>query len=143
MKQTLVSRILAAFVIVFLGVVALQTPALYAAPQENRQPEVQPLGAHLASLNWAGYTATEGSYTSVSGSWVVPEVKNASVGRADAAWVGIGGVESHDLIQAGTQAVVTRRGVQYQAWYEMLPDVSIPVPLAVRPGDCDTQQHDQ
>jgi hypothetical protein len=65
----------------------------------------------------------------------VPKVANIGVGRADAAWVGIGGLTSHDLIQAGTQAVVTRHGVEYQAWYEMLPDVSTPVDLAVSPGD--------
>lgn len=93
-----------------------------------------------ASYNWAGYIAdTEGSqYTAVSGSWTVPAVSaqaGSDVG-ADAAWVGIGGVSSEDLIQAGTQALVDGSGnTQYEAWYELLPDESQPVPLEVSAGD--------
>jgi hypothetical protein len=53
-----------------------------------------------------------------------------------AAWVGIGGVTSRDLIQAGTQDVASGTGqAQYQAWIEILPQASQQVPLAVKPGD--------
>src|SRR5258707_409862 len=54
------------------------------------------------ALNWAGYVSQKGVYTGVSGSWVVPSVTSTSQNAADAAWVGIGGVLTHDLIQAGT-----------------------------------------
>src|SRR5205823_4364498 len=55
---------------------------------------------------------------------------------ADAAWVGIGGVRSRDLIQAGTQQTVSGSGsTQYQAWVETLPQASHPVPLTINPGD--------
>ena len=54
----------------------------------------------------------------------------------DAAWVGIGGVRSRDLIQAGTSQTISSSGAtQYQAWVETLPEAAEPVPLAVHPGD--------
>jgi hypothetical protein len=50
--------------------------------------------------------------------------------------VGIGGVSSNDLIQAGTQDVASGTGQsQFQAWIEMLPAPSQQIPLAVAPGD--------
>jgi hypothetical protein len=46
-------------------------------------------------------------------------------GGVSATWVGIGGVNSRDLIQAGTQQQTTGTGqTQYQAWVEMLPQAS-------------------
>src|SRR5581483_8886647 len=60
---------------------------------------------------------------------------NGSVG-ADAVWVGIGGVRSRDLIQAGTEEEVTPSGAfRDSAWIETLPQVSRTVPLVVHPGD--------
>lgn len=92
-----------------------------------------------ASANWAGYVANEtgSTYTSVSATWTVPHVSTASTtgSAADATWVGIGGVSSHDLIQAGTQALVQNNSVTYQAWYELLPDYQTRIALAVHPGD--------
>jgi hypothetical protein len=87
------------------------------------------------SSNWSGYAARGGSFTSVSGTWTVPEISLDSPFGADAAWVGIGGLRSRDLIQAGTQQIVTGSGsVTYQAWVEKLPEVSRPVALTVLPG---------
>ncbi|HEU5288895.1 MAG TPA: G1 family glutamic endopeptidase [Candidatus Limnocylindria bacterium] len=86
------------------------------------------------SSNWSGYAATGGSFTSVTGTWTVPNV-SATTSGADATWVGIGGVESRDLIQAGTQATVGGGDVEYHAWIEMLPAASRPVSLSVSPGD--------
>src|SRR2546427_673186 len=55
---------------------------------------------------------------------------------AAATWVGIGGVNTGDLIQAGTQQTVSgSASTQYQAWVETLPQASHPVPLTVSPGD--------
>jgi ketosteroid isomerase-like protein len=88
------------------------------------------------SHNWAGYAATAGGYTAVSGTWTVPDFSADSPQGVDATWVGIGGVNTRDLIQAGTQEQTSGSGqTQYQAWIEMLPQASRPVPLAVRPGD--------
>jgi hypothetical protein len=86
------------------------------------------------STNWSGYSATGGSFTSVTGTWTVPTV-SASITGADATWVGIGGIHSSDLIQAGTQATVSGGEVAYDAWIEMLPASSKTVSLTVSPGD--------
>jgi peptidase A4-like protein len=88
------------------------------------------------SQNWSGYAATGGNFTAVSGSWTVPQFAPSSQAGADATWVGIGGVNTRDLIQAGTQQTVSGSGsTQYQAWVETLPQASHPVPLTVNPGD--------
>ena len=101
-----------------------------------------PAGAGT-SLNWAGYEATGGTYTSIGASWMIP-ASAAPAGAAtnelsaDATWVGIGGVSSRDLIQAGTQTVFQNGSPTYQAWYETLPSDSEQVPLTVHPGDAMT-----
>lgn len=87
------------------------------------------------SRNWSGYTTDHGVFSKVSAGWVVPQVSTKAFG-ADATWVGIGGVDSADLIQAGTQATVEPDGnVSYEAFYETLPDVSRALDLSIRPGD--------
>jgi hypothetical protein len=89
------------------------------------------------SHNWSGYAATGGgSFTAISGTWTVPQFSADGSYGIDAAWVGIGGVHSHDLIQAGTQQTVSGSGsTQYEAWVETLPRSSRPVPLRVHAGD--------
>ena len=88
-----------------------------------------------SSSNWSGYAASGGTFTAVSATWVVPSVSGSSTG-ADATWVGIGGLQSRDLIQAGTQAMVDGSGaVEYTSWIEMLPQSSREVPLAITAGD--------
>jgi hypothetical protein len=86
------------------------------------------------SSNWSGYAANGGGYTSVTGTWIVPTVSLATSG-ADATWVGIGGIDTRDLIQAGTQASVSGGEVAYDAWIEMLPAPSKTISLSVNPGD--------
>jgi peptidase A4-like protein len=88
-----------------------------------------------SSSNWSGYVADGGTFTSVTATWTVPTVAATAPG-ADATWVGIGGLTSRDLIQAGTQAMVDGTGtVAYSSWIEMLPQSSRPVPLSVSAGD--------
>ncbi len=86
------------------------------------------------SVNWSGYAATGGKFTSVSASWIVPTI-SADTNGMDATWIGIGGVDTTDLIQAGTQAVVESGQVVYSALWETLPDVAQPVPMTISPGD--------
>jgi hypothetical protein len=72
----------------------------------------------------------------VTGTWTVPQLAPTGAPGVGATWVGIGGVSSRDLIQAGTQDVSAGNGQsQFQAWIEMLPAPSRQVPLAVAPGD--------
>jgi hypothetical protein len=94
-----------------------------------------PASVTSSSSNWSGYAANGGAFTSVTGTWTVPTVSATSSG-ADATWVGIGGLTSNDLIQAGTQTMVDGSGtVEYSAWIEMLPQSSRNVPLSVSAGD--------
>jgi len=89
-----------------------------------------------SSHNWSGYAATGGRYTAVSGTWTVPAFSPDGSFGIDAAWVGVGGVRSRDLIQAGTEQTVSGNGsTQYEAWVELLPRSSRPVSLNVHPGD--------
>jgi hypothetical protein len=108
-------------------------------PAPGTPPQTQPFpfpDDQNTSHNWSGYAATGGTYTQVSGTWSVPQFSAANTGGIDAAWVGIGGVRSRDLIQAGTQQTVSSAGhTQYEAWIEMLPSASRPVPLSVHAGD--------
>jgi hypothetical protein len=105
------------------------------APQPQTDTGV-PTAATTASTssNWSGYAASGGKFTSVTATWTVPTVSAASAG-ADATWVGIGGLESRDLIQAGTQAMASGGSVTYEAWIELLPAASRPVSLSVTAGD--------
>lgn len=91
-----------------------------------------------SSTNWAGYLSTGGTYTTISGAWAAPHVSgNGTSTSADATWIGIGGVTSGDLIQVGTDNIVSASGqVTTSAFYEMLPAVSQTVPgMTVTPGD--------
>lgn len=90
------------------------------------------------SANWSGYLAANGSFSAITGSWVVPSVTGVSgVTTADSAWIGIGGVTSGDLIQVGTEDQVSPTGQVFNAaFYELLPDSAITIPsISVSAGD--------
>ncbi len=95
------------------------------------------VGSAGASHNWSGYASTNGNFTSVTGTWTVPLVTGSGHTSADATWVGIGGVKSTDLIQAGTQNVISPSGqVTSSAFYELLPNTALDITgLQVKPGD--------
>jgi hypothetical protein len=97
------------------------------------------------SSNWAGYAAVapDGaavSFANVTGTWVVPRV-TCTRQRADAVafWVGLGGyaADSNALEQLGTAAQCDgfTSKPMYYAWWEIVPAVSVQIPLKVRPGD--------
>lgn len=72
------------------------------------------------SSNWSGYAVAAGGYSSVSGSWIVPNVRQprrSSYGFS-ATWVGIGGFVPGDLslIQTGTEQDYFG-GASYNAWW--------------------------
>ena len=103
---------------------------------DQPQPSARVPAGSDTSHNWSGYAATGGRYTAVGGTWTVPQPSTEGSFGADAVWVGIGGVRSRDLIQAGTDTAVSGSGrARFQAWVEMLPQAARPVPLAVYPGD--------
>jgi Peptidase A4 family len=115
-------------------------PSLPSQPSQPVQPSQpsRPRGGqgNNTSRNWSGYAATAGTLSGVGGTWNVPQFAPNSPAGVDATWVGIGGVNSRDLIQAGTQQSVSGSGsTQYEAWVETLPQASHPVSLTIHPGD--------
>ncbi len=114
---------------------AMSVASLVSNPLQDTQMPIHAASTNQVSRNWSGYAATNGTYTSVTGTWQIPKTTSRKQG-IDATWVGIGGVNSEDLIQAGTQTIVDETGeVMYEAFYEVLPDPSQPVRLAVHEGD--------
>ncbi|MDB5266239.1 MAG: hypothetical protein JWN89_54 [Parcubacteria group bacterium] len=87
------------------------------------------------SSNWSGYVATDGPYTAVNGSWTVPVVPPSNSHLVSAEWIGIGGINSTDLIQIGTEAISDNNYSRYVAWYEILPANPVTIPMAVHGGD--------
>ncbi len=78
------------------------------------------------SLNWAGYyvPAKGGEkITEVSGTTYAPKMKLLPPTQA-ASWVGVGGANSNDLIQAG---VAFGQLDGYYAWFERLPESIQPI----------------
>jgi hypothetical protein len=107
------------------------------SPTTPTQPQTPSnTGVRSTSRNWSGYVSTGGtSYTSVSGTWVIAKPDPNVVG-IDATWVGIGGANTTDLIQAGTEATVNGDGtVSYDAWTETLPQSTRTITLPVNAGD--------
>lgn len=113
-------------------------PASTSTTSSSGSPAVTPSPSY-SSTNWSGYLTTVGSFTAVSGSWVVPAPTSTSTSdnSLDAAWIGIGGVSTSDLIQTGTVDVVAPDGtITASAFYELLPaNAQFISNLSVAPGD--------
>lgn len=121
-------------------IIPLRGPSGHVLRNSQNQP---------TSSNWSGYAVaryeTGNSYTSASGTWVVPSVSvptGESYGYS-ASWVGIGGsclnadcsLVDDTLIQLGTSQDATSSGADYYAWYEMLPRPEARIHKPVSPGD--------
>jgi hypothetical protein len=147
------------FRLLALGVLAA---GLAAAPASAATPGSHGQLLHLApgpqgtvnagqSNNWFGYNegALErggGLFHSISGSWIVPKASQHRRGQAEDSsdWIGIGGgcvnggcgVSDATLIQTGTEQDVSGGGTaSYSAWWEVIPGPSVPIHMAIRPGD--------
>ncbi len=122
----------------FIGVAAALAAALVAAGGAlAAAPEV--------SSNWSGYVAVapDGAaaiFSDVTGTWAQPKATCVS-GRVDAAafWVGLGGnsESSPSLEQLGTSVSCDGSSTTptYEAWWEIVPAASVPIPLKIRAGD--------
>jgi hypothetical protein len=77
------------------------------------------------SGNWAGYIVTpspgNSGYTSVSGSWTVPNI-TGSRNSVAAQWIGLGGVSTQDLLQMGTMEQMQNGQPVAVVFWEQLPD---------------------
>lgn len=120
------------------GMPAFRLNSVAPAVSSGNSPALDVPAGSATSQNWSGYVATAGTFTAINGTWTVPTVAASNTFAADATWVGIGGVSSQDLIQAGTQAVPSNSNggaVQYQAWIELLPQNLTTIPMTVNAGD--------
>ena len=97
------------------------------------------------SSNWSGYVAagagdTPVAFSDVTGTWVQPKASCVS-GRIDAAafWVGLGGTAPARRRSNSSGPSVTCDGTSstptYEAWWEIVPAPSVPIPLKIRAGD--------
>lgn len=132
-----------------IGAHASEFPAADAAGRESAPPSTDPMiraatpasarsagGLGWYSSNWAGYALAGGPYRSVSGQWTVPTVSPTGRSSYSAQWVGVDGVSSASLIQAGSQANFVNGTPRYSAWWEILPAPAVAIrTLTVRPGD--------
>jgi hypothetical protein len=95
----------------------------------------------VESSNWAGYAIhrSGASFTKVAGAWRQPLARCTRGRRTySALWVGLGGYSesSTALEQVGTEVDCTASGrVRSSAWFELVPQASRAIHLAVRPGD--------
>ncbi len=94
----------------------------------------------LVSLNWSGYAVAGplGSVTNVRGSWAVPAIVGACppLDMHSSFWVGIDGLNSQTVEQAGTESACINGVPTYFAWYEFFPRPSVQVrAMSVHPGD--------
>ncbi len=90
---------------------------------------------HSSSDNWAGYSATGSSFTSVSSSWVQPAATCGSQTTYSAFWIGIDGDGSDSVEQTGSEVDCSGGSPQYYAWYEMYPAFPVNYTNTVRAGD--------
>jgi uncharacterized repeat protein (TIGR02543 family) len=77
-----------------------------------------------ASDNWTGYVDTGGTFSAVSGNWVVPAVTCTETAYSSE-WVGIDGSGDSTVEQDGTSADCDGTTPAYDAWYEMFGDPSV------------------
>ncbi len=132
------------------GAVALMGPALPSQAAPAPSGVLQLVNPHqvlptendtVQSLNWSGYAVVPTGHriTAVSTHYIVPSVSLFPVGFSST-WAGIGGYNTGDLIQAGTESDTAQTPY---AWYEILPASETPITsgcigdnaCTVNPGD--------
>jgi hypothetical protein len=92
----------------------------------------------LSSYNWSGYadsSSTDGTFTSVSGSWTTPAVTCGAEDQITSEWVGLDGATSTTVEQDGTISWCFEGTPTYYTWYEMYPAGTTTVGATLKPGD--------
>ena len=129
MRRSVVVFALLAFVLALIGSssAAARTNAPRLAPNHKI--------SQSTSSNWAGYSAFNGRYTTVSASWKQPTASCTSQTTYSSFWVGLDGYNSSTVEQTGTSADCSGGSPRYYAWYEMYPNPAYKTSLPVLPGD--------
>lgn len=98
-------------------------------PPQLRSASVQ----FATSLNWSGQVGKKNGYTSVQARYTEPVHTSTCTGGMAGYWAGLGGFLQHALAQNGTAQNAPGIGMD-QAWWEVLDDAAVPVPLFASPG---------
>lgn len=110
-------------------------PASSAIVHRPRISERPVANAGWASSNWSGY-AKSGTYTRITGAWVVPSVASSQKATYASQWVGIDGFNNGQLIQTGTETDYYNGSAHYAAWWEILPAAeTVIASIKVHPHD--------
>jgi hypothetical protein len=102
-----------------------------------------PQAQSVVSLSWAGYASASSfanpkpEVISINASWIVPHVNFSDAGTYSSAWIGIGGQFDKTLIQVGTEHDYdsTNDQAKYAAWYEVLPEFAVNIPINISESD--------
>jgi len=93
------------------------------------------------NAQWAGYAASAGGVSDVSGKWTVPTVECSEVAAASAVgtWVGIDGFGNNNLVKAGAGVTCSSPNARpcYYLFTKVLPGAESPITgcSGVAPGD--------
>ncbi len=87
------------------------------------------------SMNWSGYAATGGRFTSVSAAWTQPAVTCTAQDTFASFWVGLDGDGTQSVEQTGTEADCVNGTAAYSGWFEMFPAAPVFYNNPVQPGD--------
>jgi hypothetical protein len=115
--------------------VASASPALHAAPLVPAPGAGKTATANATSVNWSGYSANGGTFTSVAATWTQPRVSCSGSDAWSSFWVGLDGDGSRTVEQTGTAAECHRGSPVYYGWFEMYPAYPVTVSMPVHPGD--------
>jgi len=108
------------------------TPATASAV---RAAPLHRLRAGLA-VNWAGYAALGGPFTSVSTTWTEPSISCPSSGRsALASFAGLDGDGSNTVEQIGSFATCGRGVARHKGFFEMYPQSAVKIAKPLHAGD--------
>lgn len=81
----------------------------------------------------SGYSAINGTYTSVSANWTQPSAACHGGTQQTGFWVGLSG--SGTIAQTGTAANCDGTTPVYYTWWEMYPAAGVPMSAPTKPGD--------
>ena len=89
------------------------------------------------SSNWVGIAVIGGNHTSISASWVQPNLSPhaAQTKTQYDCWVGFGGMRNPHNEEIGTGCRYEGGKVSYYAWYAMAPKPNRHIAMIVKPGD--------
>ena len=114
-------------------------PDLPALAPRGLRPATTTASRTVGSYNWSGYAQSstkKRAFTGVVTTFVVTTVDTTPPGdQYSSDWVGIDGLGSARLVQAGVEEDNVGGTAVYRAWTEVLPAPENPLSLVIHPGD--------